>query len=339
MSLEESPQSYYMQSLKWGIIGPGNIAKDFVRDLALVNPVQEVIAVLGHHNDSTQAFCREFFIEKAFDKLEDFVGKAGVDIVYIATPHPLHFDQALACLRGGIHVLCEKPMTINAGQCLSLIDASAGSQCFLMEAMWIRFLPSIRTLLELLQEDAIGDILSVKAYMGYRAPKEKHSRYFDPGLGGGSLLDLGIYPIFLSHLLLGKPSVVKAYGKLGKTGVDETCAALLGYANGKHALIESSLLSQSEQAAEIAGKKGVIKLLNPWFEKCPGIECQQYGKEKQFYPLSWGGHGLQFEVQEVLRCLSHRQTESEYFAHSFSVAICETMDEIRTQIGLVYPRE
>jgi predicted dehydrogenase len=328
-----------MQSLQWGIIGPGNIARDFVRDLAFVSPLQEVVAVLGHHEKSTQAFCREFFIERACTTIGAFTNDTGIDIAYIATPHPFHFEQAMACLRSGIHVLCEKPMTINADQCKSLIEAAASNNCFLMEAMWIRFLPSIRKLLELLRDDAIGEVLSVKAYMGYRAPKDGASRYFNPELGGGSLLDLGIYPVFLAHLLLGKPAVIKAFGTLGKTGVDETCAALFGYENRKHAIIESSLLSQSEQPAEIAGKKGIIKLLNPWFEKCPGIECQPYNEEKQFYPLDWEGHGLQFEVMEVLRCLAHGQIESEYFAHSFSLEICQTMDAIRAQIGLIYPKE
>lgn len=328
-----------MQSLRWGIIGPGNIARDFVRDLALVAPVQEVVAVLGHHEDSTQAFCREFFIEKACKTLGAFTDNTGIDIAYIATPHPLHFGQAMSCLQKGIHVLCEKPMTINADQCRLLIQAAAANNCFLMEAMWIRFLPGIRKLLALLREDAIGDVLSVKASMGYRAPKDSGNRYFNPELGGGSLLDLGIYPVFLAHLLLGKPSVIKAFGTLGKTGVDETCAALFGYDSQQHAIIESSLLSPSKQAAEIAGRKGVIRLQHPWFEKCPGIECQRYNEETQVYPLDWEGHGLQFEVLEVLRCIAHGQIESEYFAHSFSLGICETMDEIRKQIGLSYPAE
>ncbi|MDE3248779.1 MAG: Gfo/Idh/MocA family oxidoreductase [Bacteroidota bacterium] len=328
-----------MQSLRWGIVGPGNIARDFVRDLALVTPVQEVVAAFGHHADSTHAFCREFFIEKACSTLAAFTNDTNIDIAYIATPHPFHYEQALACLQKGIHVLCEKPMTINADQCKALIEASAANDCFLMEAMWIRFLPSIRKLLALLRDDAIGEVLSVKAYMGFRAPKDQGSRYFNPELGGGSLLDLGIYPVFLAHLLLGKPSLIKAFGTLGKTGVDETCAALFGYENRRHAIIESSLLSPSGQPAEVAGTKGVIKLQNPWFEKCPGIEWQRYNEEKQFYPLDWEGHGLQFEVMEVLRCIAHGQIESEYFAHSFSLNICETMDEIRAQIGLSYPRE
>jgi predicted dehydrogenase len=325
-----------MQLLKWGIIGPGSIAHDFARDLALVKPTQAITAVLGNTPEHTEDFAGEFNVPGIFYDLSSFVQKSGIDIAYIATPHPKHYEQAMACLNAKIHVLCEKPITLNADQCRELIDASQRNNCFLMEAMWLRFLPSITSLLSLLQAEKIGKVLSVKACMGYKAPKEKDSRYFNPELGGGSLLDLGVYPLFLAQLLLGKPHTIKALGVLGKTKVDETCAMLLGFDNKAHALLESSLVSQSEQPAEITGEKGVIKILNPWFEKSYGLELQLYDKEAEVISTVWEGHGLQYEIEEVLRCLQLHQIESEYFSHAFSLGLAETMDEIRQQINLVY---
>lgn len=325
-----------MQSLKWGIIGPGNIAHDFARDLELVRPAQKITAVLGHTQESAEAFCREFGIPTAFTSLDAFVAESGIDIAYIATPHPKHYEQSLACLQHKLHVLCEKPMTMNADQAANLIALSEKNNCFLMEAMWIRFLPSIQKVLRLIKEGTIGEIVSVKATMGYKAPKDADSRYFNPALGGGSLLDLGIYPIFLSHLLLGKPAEIKAVGTLTDKGIDQTCAMLLSYGNGCHAMLESSLVSQSDIPAEIAGEKGVLRILNPWFEKSIGIEVQLYDKEKQFFPCEWEGHGLQFEVEEVLRCLQQKRIESELFSHTFSRQLSETMDEIRSQVQINY---
>jgi predicted dehydrogenase len=325
-----------MQSLNWGIIGPGNIAHDFARDLELVRPPQKIKAVLGHTEESAKAFCSEFGVASAFTRLDRFVDESGIDIAYIATPHPQHYEQSLACLEKNIHVLCEKPMTINAEQSARLIEVSEQHKCFLMEGMWIRFLPSIEKVLELIRNDAIGKIVSIKASMGYKAPKDADNRYFNPALGGGSLLDLGIYPVFLSQLLLGKPTAIKAVGTLTDKGIDQSCAILLDYSNGSHAILESSLVSQSDIPAEIAGEKGILRILNPWFEKSMGIEVQAYDKEKVFYPCEWEGHGLHFETLEVLRCLQNNQVESEHFSHAFSRRLSETMDEIRRQVNISY---
>ena len=218
-----------MKSLSWGIIGPGNIAHDFARDLSLVKPSQTIHAVFGHTEESANDFAKEFQVRAVFTDLDAFLDSSDIDIVYIATPHPQHYEQSLACLERGIHVLCEKPMTINAGQADRLIEASEKNRCFLMEGMWIRFLPSIQKVLGLIKEDAIGKVISVKASMGYKAPKDDNNRYYNPALGGGSLLDLGIYPVFLSQLLLGRPTEIKAVGTLTNKGIDQSCAILLNY--------------------------------------------------------------------------------------------------------------
>lgn len=322
--------------MRWGIIGPGNIAHDFARDLKLVTPSQQITAVLGLNPETTGKFVEKFEAGAAYTDLERFLQHESIDAVYIATPHPQHFNQALACLQHNIPVLCEKPLTLNADQAKDLVTASKWNKTFLMEGMWIRFLPSIRQLLELINKGTIGKVISVKASMGYKAPVENDNRYFNPELGGGSLLDLGIYPVFLSQLLLGAPTTIKAIGTLTETGVDESCSILMDYEGSAQAIIDSSIISQSDRPAEIAGEKGIIRMLHPWFEKCPGIEVQLYNQEKQLLPVSWEGHGLQFEIAEVMRCLGSEKTESALLPHAFSIALSDTLDKVREQIGVVY---
>jgi predicted dehydrogenase len=325
-----------MSITNWGIIGPGNIARDFAKDLTFIPEPQHIAAVVGHRPESTNEFAREFMVPDSYTDFDQFINNAAIDAVYIATPHPQHFDHALSCLQKKIPVLCEKPMTINAEQSARLIAASREHNTFLMEGMWIRFLPGIQHLLSIIKEGIIGNLVSVKASMSYLAPHEPGSRYFDPALGGGSLLDLGIYPVFLAHLLLGKPGTIKAIGTLSPEGVDEACSMLLHFEQGQHAMLESSLISQTDMPAEIAGEKGIIKILHPWFEKTKGLELHRYGKGKILYPCDWEGHGLHFEIQEVLNCIADNKIESESLPHALSMEMIETMDEIRNQIHVAY---
>jgi predicted dehydrogenase len=204
--------------------------------------------------------------------------------------------------------------------------------------MWIRFLPPLQQLISLVTGNEIGNIISVKASIGYKAPDDPESRYFDPELGGGSLLDLGIYPIFLASILLGKPQTVKAVATLTDQNVDEACSVLLHYAGGQHATLESSLATQTDLPAEIAGEKGTIKILHPWFEKSKGLEVQLYEKEKKVYPCEWNGHGLQFEILEVLNCLGKGKIESDLMPHDLSLILVEIMDEIRLQVNVKYDK-
>ncbi|MEO5564764.1 MAG: Gfo/Idh/MocA family oxidoreductase [Chitinophagaceae bacterium] len=325
-----------MKLTKWGIIGPGNIAHTFVNDLSFVKGEQRVTAVLGHNTQKTFDFAKEYDIPDYYSSLDDFLKNKNMDAVYIATPHPHHYEQALACLQNKIPVLCEKPMTINADQCRHLIGAAKQNNTFLMEGMWIRFLPSIQLTLRMIQQGLIGKVTSLRASMSFKAPHDSESRFFDPELGGGSLLDLGIYPVFLALLIMGKPCSVKAIGKLSEEGVDEACSILLHYKNGSHATLESSLVSTLEVPAEIVGEKGIIKILNPWFEKAAGIELQLYGEGKIIYPCHWEGHGLYLEIEEVIKCVENGQVFSELLSHDFSLHMIKILDEIRNQINVTY---
>jgi predicted dehydrogenase len=325
-----------MNTTRWGIIGPGNIAHDFAKDLQHVSTPQTIQAVLGKSKKSTESFVQEFNVPQVFTDLDEFVEKAAIDAAYIATPHTFHYEEVMACLQHRIPVLCEKPMTINSDQCEELIRTAHDNKTFLMEGMWIRFLPSIQHLLQIIACGDIGKIVSIKAAMCYKAPHDPHSRFFDPELGGGSLLDLGVYPVFLSLLLMGKPHTVKAIGTLSEEGVDEDCSILFHYKTGQRAILESSLTSSAVTPAEITGEKGIIRILNPWFEKASGLEVHLYDEGKVIYPCQWEGRGLQFETEEMLNCIRNNKIESDLLSHDFSRNLIGLMDEIRSQVRVTY---
>ena len=333
-----------MDIFKWGIIGPGSIAKDFIEDLEYVKTPQKVQAILGRQEEKTREFAEEFDIPQHFTDLTVFIKEAKLDAVYIATPHTLHFEETLSCLRNKIPVLCEKPLAINSEQVKKMMETASENSTFLLEGMWIRFLPSINKLLELVDNDAIGKIITIKASLTFKAPEDEDNRYFNPELGGGSLLDLGVYPVFLCLLLLGKPATIRAIARLSPEGVDETCAVLFGYGGGETAVIDSSFITETDATAEILGEKGAIKILAPWNEKPDGIQVTLYSddpkKEKDIteYPCDWEGRGFQFEVEEVLNCLRNKQIESNLLCHHFSLDLMETMDEIRKQIHVKYEK-
>ena len=325
------------KNFRWGIIGPGNIAHDFANDLKLAGGTQKITAVLSHREESAKDFAKEFQIPEIFTNLNDFVQNSNVDIAYIATPHPLHYEEIKACLTHHIAVLCEKPIVLNHEQHDELQNLSIAKNTFLMEGMWIRFLPGIRKMLKLVETKKIGEIFKLKAAVHYNAPEDNKNRFYDPAKGGGSLLDLGIYSIFLSYLLLGKPDTIKATGRLTSKKIDEACAILLGYADGRYAMLESSLLINHNTPAEIYGTKGVIRIADPWFEKTPEIEIELNDGSKEDIPVSWEGHGFQFEIDEVIRCLSAGKVESDLLPGKISAEILKIMDEVRNQIGVHYP--
>lgn len=327
-----------MKATRWGIIGPGSIARTFARDLSLIARPQEIVAVLGHSEDSTREFAEEFGVRHFSTDPSHWLDKVQPDVVYIATPHPDHFQQALDCLERKIPVLCEKPMTVNADQCRQLIETSIANDTFLMEGMWIRFLPSIRMVLDLINDGIVGKVLSIKAATTFKAPPDDSSRYFDREKGGGSLLDLGIYPVYLSLLLLGKPKSIKAFAKLSENNVDENCSMLFQYKSGAYAMLESSLISSSDAPAEIICERGSIKIYHPWFERAKGIEINVEGEGKIIYPCTWEGHGMQFETTEVLQCLEGRKVESPMHSHQVSLDLISILDEVRRQIRVVYPQ-
>lgn len=322
--------------MRWGIIGPGNIAKEFVHDLQYVEIEQcELGAVLGQKPEQTEEFVRNFGGVKA-NTINDFLNSKP-DVVYIATPHPLHFEQALVCLEHKIPVLCEKPLAINEKQVSGLINASKANKTFLMEGMWTRFLPSFQFLFSIIQAGTIGDILHLHADMSFIAEKDKSNRFFNPELGGGSLLDVGIYTIYLAYFLLGNPDKIFACGKINEVHIDETCGITLTYNNGNYAMLESSIVTQTEGSAWIYGSEGTIRIKKPWTERPEKIEVIiNYESSFKHIP-SWHGRGFQFEVDEVIKCIKEGKVESDILPHSASLNVVKIMDEVRSQLNIIYP--
>lgn len=322
--------------MQWGIIGPGSIAKEFASDLQYVENAHCTIgAVLGHRVERAKAFAEENG-GRLITSIEEFL-EHRPDAVYIATPHPLHYEQALFCLQNKIPVLCEKPLAINETQVSALVNASRQNNTFLMEGLWTRFLPSFNFLFDVVQSGVIGDILHLHADMSFIAEKDKTNRFFNPALGGGSLLDVGVYTIYLSYLLLGNPDKIFACGKVNESHIDETCGVTLQYNDGRYAMLESSIITQTQNSAWIYGSKGTIRVKRPWTEHPEKIDVRVLNRPSREHYPSWPGRGFQYEVNEVVTCLQRNKIESSVLPHAASIDVVKIMDAVRAQLDIVYP--
>ena len=252
------------KTYRWGIIGPGKIAKKFAEAIPIAGDAV-LEAVASKDSKRGTAFAKQFNAARSFDSYEALGKDSGIDAVYIAVPHAFHMDAALLCLASGKAVLCEKPMALSASQVKAMTEASEKHSAFLMEAMWTRFLPIISLLSRIIDEGAIGEIKYVRADFGFKAHYDPASRLFNPKLGGGSLLDVGIYPLFLAMHLLGVPHSIAAKAERTSSEVDKTCLALLQYGNQASAFIHSSLAMNTKLIAEIGGMQGVIRIPAPWY--------------------------------------------------------------------------
>lgn len=319
----------------WGILGPGKIAKKFASALKL--PTQSTLyAVASRDLDRASAFAKEFNAPKVYGDYLSLIQDPQVDAVYIATPHAFHFELAKACLENNKPVLSEKPLTLDAAQTRVLMDLSAKNKVFLMEALWTRFIPMTVSILETIRQGIIGELQYIKADFGFPAPYNPEGRLFNPALGGGSLLDVGIYPLFLCTLLMGQPEKVQATGRLSEKNIDLDCQAVLQYPGNKTAIIGSSIHYQMPITAEITGSKGQIQIPCPWY-KNHYYHLQTDGShwEKiEFPPLT---NGFEFEILEVVRCLEKGLSQSPDWPVSSSLQLAELMDEIRRQLGVQYP--
>jgi len=322
---------------RWGIIGPGKIAEKFARDLSAL-PNARLQAVASRSLERARLFADKFQVPHFFEQYEAMLDSGLVDAVYIATPHTGHHPCALLCLERNIPVLCEKPIAVNARQTREMIAAARHHQTFLMEALWTRFLPSIQQVLEILQSGALGTVTSIKADFGFLPEFDPHSRLFDLQLAGGALLDVGIYPLFLAHLLLGKPTHISALGVLGSTGVDEETGILLRFPNDAMAHLHTTIRSHTKTEAYIYCTHGTIYLHTRWYSTTT-MSILRHGHPPTFHRFDYRCGGFSYQIEEVMRCLNQGLSESPALSLDFSLSVMETMDTIRQQIGLVYPAD
>jgi predicted dehydrogenase len=322
--------------IRWGIAGPGAIATRFAVGLADVKGAA-LVAVGSRSLERAQAFGGRFDIPRRYGSYEELASDDGVDVVYVATPHSRHASDTVMFLNAGRHVLCEKPFALNAAQARDMAAAAVANDRFLMEAMWSRFLPAYEALGDFLAEQRIGEPLLVEADFGFRSPVDPSHRHFDPAQGGGALLDLGVYPVQLSSFVLGTPDAISAQGHVGTTGVDEQVAAVLHHPGGELGVVKAAIRTPMACAARIAGTEGWIQL--PAFMHCPDHLTVVDRTGDHVVEAAWEGEGLRFQAEEVHRCLQAGVRQSERMSWRETIAIAETMDEIRAQVGVRYPDE
>ena len=296
----------------------------------------QLYAVASRNAERAKAFAEQYGAPHHYDSYEAMMQAPDLDVVYVATPHSFHSEHSLLCLNHKIPVLCEKPFAMNALQVQKMMEAAKEQDTFLMEALWTRFLPSTRKVLSLIQEDAIGAVHAVKADFGFNSALNPKTRLVDPALGGGSLLDIGIYPVFLAQLILGKPVDVKAFARLGPTGVDEELGMLLQYEGGPIAHLHSSLLSRTKTEAFIYGTKGTIHLHTFWY-KPTSMTLLLNGERPKDIPLEYTGNGYNYEAEAVMDCLDKGLKECPDLPLSFSWDLIRLLDRIRKEVGVVYP--
>ncbi len=325
------------QVIRWGVIGPGGIARRFAHAMTAVDD-GEIVAVASRSLARADVFADEHGIARRYDDDQALADDPQVDAVYVATPHARHEGDAIRCLEAGKAVLCEKPFALNARQAQRMVDAAASASVFLMEAIWSRFLPSYRALVDVLGSGRIGTPLQVDADFGFRVPVDPAHRLFDPQQGGGALLDLGIYPIQLCTLVLGPVEEAVARGRLGGTGVDEQVAAVLRHEGGGIGVVTAAITVPLACRARISGTDGWIDL--PPFMHCPtSLTVHSSGAAPEVIDAPIGVEGLEHEIAEVHRCLAAGLTESPTMPLAESVALAGVMDDIRAQLGVVYPGE
>jgi predicted dehydrogenase len=322
---------------RWGIISTGGIAKAFARDIALL-PDAEVVAVGSRSQNSADAFGDEIGVPHRHATYESLVGDPDIDAVYIGTPHSGHRDAALLAIEAGKPVLVEKPFTVNAHEAEEVLNAARARGLFAMEAMWARFLPHLVSVRAELAAGTLGTIRSVAADHGqWFAPDPVH-RLFAPELAGGALLDLGIYPVSFVSMVLGTPKRVIARSSKAFTGVDAQTSAVLEYADGAHGLVTTTLEARTPCTAWIAGTEARIEIDGTFYAPSAYTIIWRDGtRERREFPFE--GHGLRMQAAEVARCVRAGLTESTVLPHAEILSIMRTMDEIRSQIGLVYPGE
>jgi len=326
-----------MGKIKWGIIGLGNIAHQFAKDLLLVEEA-EITAVASRNLDKAQEFAEKYNCKKAYDSYEAIMNDENVDILYIATPHDSHAALTIKALQNNKHVLCEKPIALSYTDALQMINASNENQKFFMEAFWTRFNPSFREAFSKIKNGEIGDVKYINADFAFSAEtlEGDGNRKTDMKLGGGALLDIGVYPLFLSYVFLGIPNEIVARSNFHKTGADLQTSMILQYDTAQ-AVLHSSFVSSSNMKATINGTDGRININTLWHE------AQSYTLSKNNqevdYPLPTKGRGFTYEIEECHRCINENRIESELWSHQNSLDLIKIVDQVRDQIGLVYPSE
>ena len=326
-----------MTGLRWGILATGGIAHMFTKDLRTAG--LDIAAVGSRRADAARAFADEFEIPRAHASYEALVDDPDVDIVYVATPHPAHADNAILALEHGKHVLVEKPFTLNAAEAARVRDVAAANGLLAMEAMWTRYLPHMTRIRELLAEGALGDVRAVTADHTQSISTDPAHRLNALELGGGALLDLGIYPVSFAWDMLGAPTTVTAAARLSETGADAEVATIFTHASGALSTTISAARSAGPNTAHIIGTDARIDIDRVWYNATSFRVTRPDGTVVEDYVSQIAGRGMQYQAIAAERILAEGRTDSDILPIDETVAIMGTLDEIRAQIGVRYPGE
>jgi predicted dehydrogenase len=314
------------EPLRWGILGTGGIAGVFTADLLRLDGHR--VAAVGSRSAATaEAFAARHGIGRAYGSYAELAADGEVDVVYVATPHPVHFEPARLCLEAGRAVLVEKPLTTSAADAERLAGIARDRGVFAMEAMWTRFSPLIRRLHALVGEGAIGDVSAVYADFATAPPFDPEHRLWAADLAGGALLDLGCYVLSVTWPLLGPPDTVQATASPAPTGVDANTGILLGYRSGAVALLHCGLMGESPHTATVVGTRGRIELASPFYRP-ESLTLTRAGGETEIFTVDLAGNGYTYQAEEVARCLRLGLTESPLLPLDESVAVLRVVDEI-----------
>jgi predicted dehydrogenase len=325
------------EQIRWGILGTGWIAHQQTTDL-LGNGFT-VTAVGSRAQASADAFAAEFGIPAAHGSYEALVADPTVDAIYVSTPHPMHAADAVLALNAGKHVLVEKPFAMTAAQARAVVELAARKHLVVLEAMWTRFLPHMLRIREIIAEGTIGEVRTLLADHTQSLPTDPAHRINAPELGGGALLDLGIYPVSFAHDVFGVPSSIQANAATTATGVDRQTAIILGYPDGQQAVLHTALDTLGPNRAALIGTKGRIEVESVWYTPTPFTVYDSSGQIIERFDQPVPNRGMQYQAAELERLVNAGLLEGEVLSASESVQIMETLDEVRRQISLVYPGE
>jgi predicted dehydrogenase len=315
--------------VRWGILGTGGIASSFVRDLQLTDS-GVAVAVGSRSQESADRFAGTFGIANRHASYDSLAGDPDVDVIYVATPHPMHHGNALMALRAGKHVLVEKPFTMNAAEARDIVALARERGLFAMEAMWTRFLPHVATIRDWLARGALGDIVTVTADHGQWFAEDAGFRLFAPELGGGALLDLGIYPVSFASMVLGAPSRVVSMSDPAFTGVDAQTSMLFGYDSGAQAVLSCTLRAKSPTRAAIVGTDARIEVEGNFYAPVAVTLIPRKGDPVRVKPAH-EGRGMLYEADEVARRLAAGDLESPLMPLDETISIMETIDTVLAQ--------
>lgn len=320
------------KQIRWGILGCGKIARKFAEDLARVSDC-ELYAVGSRTQEKAQQFAKDFAANKAFGSYEDLATCKEIDAIYIATPHCFHKENSILCLRNKKAVLCEKPFAMNLEEVAEMIAVAQQNDVLLMEALWTYFLPHYEHLLKLIHTEKYGKILSLKADFGFYTPYDLNNRVFRKEVGGGSLLDIGIYPIFAALSTLGNPDSIEAKATFFENGADSSCEVIFHYKQAT-ALLRSTLLEATPTEAVFICENGSITL-NSRFHQPSSIAIESNGtKELLEFPTNRIGYA--YEIEHFNQLLREGKKESDVMSYGFSEQLIKTLDQVRALIGLTY---